>query len=126
MASLLPALPSMGIGRWFVSATAVRLRQRVSGNSNLLPGMSHRIDEHRIGYFGDWAESGCRGPSILITAFPEDAQESLKVAGQPHTTRRTNDLVSAPWHRVNEVDFRFCYSDRTWTEDRAPVGTDPS
>jgi hypothetical protein len=79
-----------------VSATAVRLGQRVSGNSNLLPGMSRLTDEHRIGYFGDWAESGCRGPSILITAFLADAQELLKVTGQPHTTGRTNDLVSAP------------------------------
>ena len=44
----------------------------------------------------DLAESGCRGPSILNTAFLADAQESLKVTRQPHTTGRTNDLVSAP------------------------------
>ena len=52
--------------------------------------------EHRIGYFGDLTESDCRGPSRLITAFQEDAEESLKVAGQPHTTDGMNDLVSAP------------------------------
>src|SRR5262245_33454390 len=55
--------------------------------------MSRVMDEHRIGYFGDWAESDCRGPSILNTAFLADAQESLKVTRQPHTTGRTNDLV---------------------------------
>jgi hypothetical protein len=54
------------------------------------------MDEHRIGYFGDSAESGCRGPSILITAFLADAQETLKVTRQPHTKGRTNDLVSTP------------------------------
>ncbi len=75
--------------RWIVAATAVRLGQRVSGNSNLLPGMSRLTDERRIGYFGDWTESDCRGPSILNTAFLADAQESLKVTWQPHTTGRT-------------------------------------
>ena len=58
--------------------------------------MSRVIDEHRIGYFGDLTESGCRGPSILNTAFLADAQELLKVTRQPHTTGRINDLVSAP------------------------------
>ena len=61
--------------------------------------MSRLTDKHRIGYFGDWTESDCRGPSILITAFLEDAQETLKVAGQPHTTGRINDPVSAPLRR---------------------------
>ena len=81
------------MGGWIVSAPAVRLGQCVSGNSNLLPRMSRLTDEHRIGYFGDLTESDCRGTSILITAFREDAEESLKVAGQPHTTGRINDPV---------------------------------
>jgi hypothetical protein len=59
--------------------------------------MSRVMDEYRIGYFGDWAESGCRGPSILNTAFLADAQETLKVTRQPHTTGRTNDPVSTPF-----------------------------
>ena len=63
-------LSSLGVDR---CCPAVRLRQLVSGNSNLLPGMSRVTDEHRIGYFGDLAESGCRGPSILNTAFLVDA-----------------------------------------------------
>jgi len=61
--------------------------------------MSRLTDEHQIGYFGDLTESDCRGPSILNTAFLEDAQESLKVAGQPHTTGRINDPVWAPLRR---------------------------
>ena len=84
------------VGWWIMSAPAVRLGQSVSGNSNLLPRMSRLTDKHRIGYFGDWTESDCRGPSILITAFREDAEESPKVAGQPHTTGRTNDPVLTP------------------------------
>ena len=63
-------LSSLGVDR---CCPAVGLWQRVSGNSNLLPGMSRLMDEHRIGYFGDLAESGCRGPSILNTAFLADA-----------------------------------------------------
>ena len=58
--------------------------------------MSRLTDEHRIGYFGDLTESDCRGPSRLITALQEDAEESLKVARQPHTTDGMNDLVSTP------------------------------
>ena len=47
--------------------------------------MSRLTDEHRIGYFGDWTESDCRGPSILNTAFLADAQELLKVTLTRHS-----------------------------------------
>ncbi len=89
-------VPGVLVWGWIVSAPAVRLGECVSGNSNLLPRMSRLTDEHQIGYFGDLTESDCRGPSRLITAFQEDAEESLKVAGQPHTTGRINDPLSAP------------------------------